>query len=140
MQDKIPIPTDNIYKFYALFSLLLLIFSVAATLYVVNYTNDVIFKNAVEIEELKQRSPPTSPQQIRLAVLERQVEIAKSDRKAYWTVLGGIFVLSLLGMSYGFSKWHKKVQPLNDEMMRVQVEIAQLQLAKLKVELKTDDG
>lgn len=139
MQDKISIPTDNIYKFYALFSLLLLIFTVSASIYVMSFTNELIFRNAVEMETLKQENPPTSPQLIRLAVLERQVEIAKSDRTTYWSALGLLLALSLYGIYYGFSKWHKEVQPVNDEMARIQLEIAKLQLAKLKSEEKSSN-
>lgn len=137
MQDKISIPTDNIYKFYALFSLVLLIFTVSALIYVNHFTNDIIAKNVVEIETLKQEGPPTSSQLMRLAVLERQVENAKSNRTLYSSVLGGLFSVALGGIWYGFKKWHKEVQPLNDEMMRVQLEIAKLQLAKLKAEEKS---
>ena len=132
MQDKISIPTDNIYKFYALFSLLLLVFSLSAVIYVNKSTNDIIIKNLVEIETLKQENPPTRPQLIRQAALERQVEIATSDKSFYLYALGGLIGLSWLGMYYGFRKWHKEVQPLNDEMARIQLEIAKLQLAKLK--------
>lgn len=32
MENKIPLPTDNIYKFYALFGLLLLVFTIGAAL------------------------------------------------------------------------------------------------------------
>src|SRR3569623_584635 len=120
------------------FSLVLLIFTVFALIYVNHFTNDIIFQNVVEIETLKLESPPTAPQLIRLAVLERQVEIAKSDRTLYSSALGGLFSVALWGIWYGFKKWHKEVQPLHDEMARIQLEIAKLQLAKLRAEEKSD--
>lgn len=138
MQDKISIPTDNIYKFYALFSLLLVVFSLSAVIYVNKFTNDIILKNVVEIETLKQETPPTRPQLVRQVALERQVEIATANKRFYVYALGVLLGLSSLGMYYGFSKWHKEVQPLNDEMARIQLEIAKLQLAKLKAEEKRD--
>lgn len=146
MQDKISIPTDNIYKFYALFSLLLLIVTVSAAIYVMNFTNELIIKNLIEIQtidaeiEPMDAPDPTSPQLTRRAILKWQVESAQSDRITYWLVLGVLLGLSLSGMYYGFSKWHKEVQALNDEVVRVQLEIAKLQLAKLKAEAKSDDG
>ncbi len=50
MESKIPIPTDNIYKFYALFGLVILISCIAAFLYVYSSTNELIFKKAIEYQ------------------------------------------------------------------------------------------
>ncbi len=54
MDSRIPLPTDNIFKLYALFGLLLLIFSIASALYVNKSTNDLIFETAVNYETLKE--------------------------------------------------------------------------------------
>ena len=42
MEDKIPIPTDNIYKFYALFGLVLFIFCAGSFIFVQEKTNDLL--------------------------------------------------------------------------------------------------
>jgi len=54
MESKIPLPTDNIYKFYALFSLLLLIFSLGAFLYVQQSANEQVIAILPELEVLKE--------------------------------------------------------------------------------------
>ena len=136
MQDKIPVPTDNIYKFYALFSLLIILFSMGAILYVGKAANEVILDNVVEVETLKQEKTPTLPQQVRRAALERKMEVAKSDRKFFLYALATLIGCSSWSMFYGFKKWHTEVQPILDETAKVQLEIAKLQLANLRRENK----
>ena len=53
MLNRVPLPTDNIFKFYALFGLLLVMFGIGSTLYVSKSTNDLVFGIAVEYETLK---------------------------------------------------------------------------------------
>lgn len=60
MENKIPLPTDSIYKFYALFGLLLFIFSIGSTIYVSRSTNELVFTSAIEFETLKVIEKPTS--------------------------------------------------------------------------------
>lgn len=134
MESKIPIPTDNIYKFYALFGLLLIVFSFGSTLYVNKSSNEQMITLLVEIETLRQEQPPTAPQQLRQAIAQRQLDIAKSDKEFFRWALVALGMVGTLGLMYGFGKWHKEVQPVIDESARVQLEIAKLQLAKLRSE------
>ena len=135
MDSKIPVPTDNVFKFYALFSLLVLVFSMGAVLYVNKTTNETLISALVEIETLKQEKSPSPPQQIKRAVLERQLEIAKSDKHSFLAVISLLMLGSGWGMYYGFKKWHTELQPVIDETAKVQLEIAKLQLEKLRREL-----
>ena len=140
MESKIPLPTDNIYKFYALFGLLLLVFAIGATLYVNRTTNDLLFGKLVERELLRQDPAPTNEQKLRLMVTERQIDIAKSDKTFFLVALG---VLAAIGGSliiYGFRRWHTEVQPVIDETAQVQLELARLQLSRLKAEEKRADA
>lgn len=66
VENKIPLPTDNIYKFYALFGLLLLVFTIGAALYVNRTTNDLLFDKIVARELLRQDPVPTHEQKLRL--------------------------------------------------------------------------
>lgn len=139
MESKIPVPTDNIYKFYALFALLVLIFSMGATLYSNKSVNEVILSGVVEIETLKHETNQSPPQRVRQAALERKMEIAKADKGFFLLALGILMSGALLTMFYGFRKWHLEVQPVADKMAKVQLEIAELQLAKLRAEQKHKD-
>lgn len=59
MESKIPLPTDNIYTFVALFSLVLLISSFGAIIFASNSSNAVVFEHWVELETLQAQEKPT---------------------------------------------------------------------------------
>ncbi|MDN3518065.1 hypothetical protein QWY84_10630 [Aquisalimonas lutea] len=131
MENRVPLPTDNIYKFYALFGLLLIIFSIGAMLYVNKSTNDLAFDVAVEYETLKADPMRSVADEARFTVLERKLEIAGKNKKTFMIFLSVIIAAGSLMVWYGFKKWHTEVQPVQDE-------IARLNLLKLKREVGED--
>ena len=138
MESRIPVPTDNIFKLYALFGLLLFIFCCSAVLYVVRSANEVVYASLPELEGLKQIKQPTSVDQARIALLQRKLEITKADKDFFIYALGGIMGVALLLMFFGFRRWHQDVQPIADETAKVQLEIAKLQLERLRQGLKLE--
>ncbi|WP_226687507.1 hypothetical protein [Stutzerimonas stutzeri] len=134
MESKIPLPTDNIYKFYALFSLLLLIFSLGAVLYVQKSANEQAIAILPDLEELKEAKELSTKDELRKQILERRLEVVLSDKKFYQKALGVIIGIAISGIWFGFSQWHKVIQPLQDEHAKIQLEISRLQLEKLKAE------
>ena len=140
MESKVPLPTDNIFKFYALFSLLVFVFSVGAILYSNKTANELAISTLVEIEQLKQDPVPSPSQRMRLVALERQLEVSQANRKFFLWSLSLLVAASIGGIYYGFWKWHTKVQPVIDESARVQLEIARLQLKKLRAEVEKSDA
>lgn len=140
MESRIPVPTDNIFKFYALFSLLVFVFSIGAVLYSNNAANQLIFSAVVEIETLKQDPLPSASQKMRIAALERQLDLSESDQDFYQKALSVLATLSIAGAWYGFKKWHMEIQPVIDESARVQLAIANLQLEKLRAEVRKSDA
>ncbi|MCQ2036578.1 hypothetical protein [Stutzerimonas kunmingensis] len=134
MESKIPLPTDNVYKFYALFSLLLLIFSLGAFLYVQQSANEQVIEILPELEVLKEVTEPSTKDAVRKQILERQLEVIASDRKFFNRSLGVIIGIAISGICFGFLRWHWVIQPLQDEQAKIQLEISRLQLEKLKAE------
>lgn len=122
MENRVPVPTDSIYKFYALFGLLLFVFCAASTIYVTRSTNDLIFTSSIEYEILKAIEKPTAVETAKREGIEKRVEIAVSDKALFSKVLGVIAGLAIVAMAYGFSKWHRQVQPIQDETARLQLE------------------
>ncbi|WP_318487228.1 hypothetical protein [Photobacterium leiognathi] len=116
MQSKIPLPTDNIYKFYALFGLLLLFASTFAFLSIHHSYNEQGYKNYVELKVLEELPDLTKEQEARKFILEKQNEISISDKKFFLDIIG-------------FFQWHAKIQPIQDEIVSKQLE-------KLDVEIK----
>lgn len=134
MLDRVPVPTDNIYKFIALFSLVILIFSLWASFTLHNSTNEVVFKNLPEIETLKKLESRTHEQEVHLALMQRKIEIAKSDSNFISYFLGGLIAVSFWGLGYGFRTWHKDIQPLADATARAQLRLLRLQAVQLRLE------
>lgn len=137
MESKIPLPTDNIYKFYALFGLLLFISSLAAYLYLHKSTNELIFETAVIVEELETREKPSAADIKRKEMAEKRVSIAVEDRKAFNSVLAFLALLGASLMGLGFAVWQFKVQPLQDKLLNLQIQKAEQELQKpLRVPFK----
>lgn len=134
MLDRVPVPTDNIYKFIGLFSLVTLIFSLWALFTLQTSTNEQVFKYLPEIEALNVLETRTTEQEAHLAVMQRRLEIAKSDKSTLTYVLLGLFAFSLWFAIYGFHAWHQDIQPLADAQNKAQLELLQLQIDKLKLE------
>jgi hypothetical protein len=126
--DKIPIPTDNIFKFYAMFGLLLFIFAFGSIFYTVNHFNELVFQSAIELETIEQIPQPSPVDVIKKQVLKKRLELAASDKR--WSLIASYCIsgFSVLLMLYGFERWHKQIQPVQDQ-------IAQLQLEKLRHEV-----
>ena len=136
MDSKIPLPTDNIFKFVALFSIVLVI----SGFFLINdatvSSNEVVLEHWIERETLRDLEKPTPEQSMRLMLLDKKVELAVSARESNQILGVMIFVLGAIGIGLGFGYWHKRIQPLADQMARTQLEISRLQVLKLKEELK----
>lgn len=133
MESRIPLPTDNIYKFYALFGLLLFIFGFSAVIYTTKSTNEFMVTALVDLEDLKSKTVPTVREATTKKLLERQIEVAKLDKEVFsnWSI--GITALGTLLMFLGFYNWHSVIQPKLDEL-------SELQLLKLRYEVEQQKG
>jgi uncharacterized membrane protein YidH (DUF202 family) len=129
MQSNIPLPTDNIYKFYALFGLLLIISSILAFVYVNSQTFNSGFTLVKEYEALK--NMPSNKDSLTLHLIEGQIKVLGDNKKFQLQFLGGLIGIGLLLMAYGFWHWHHKIQPQHDRLLK-------LQILKLEKEVDTD--
>ena len=129
MLSKISVPTDNIYKFYSLFGLTLLIFSFSALLYVNQNRNDAIFEIIIKQETLNAIENPTPVQKSQKAVLTRKFEIIESDKPFYLISISILATIACYLIYYGFNRWHNIIQPQQDELIS-------LSIKKLKQELR----
>jgi len=136
MESKIPLPTDNIYKFGALLSLILFISGFGLVTYATNSSNAIVFEHWVELETLQTIEKPTTEQQARLKSLERKVEVAVSDKNTYKNLAFLMILIGTCGALFGFGYWLKHIQPVADQMAKTQLEIARLQLLNLRADLK----
>ncbi|WP_052810780.1 hypothetical protein [Variovorax paradoxus] len=129
--DKIPVPTDNIFKFYALFGLLLFVFGVGAIIALQRSTNDYLYRSTIDLETVKAIAQPTPPDVAKRELLGKLIVVAKSDKDFLGHCLSAIAALGFWLGVYGFYKWHKDVQPVQDEMLQLQVEKLRREVAAL---------
>jgi len=131
MNNRVPIPTDNIYKFYALFGLALFVTGMFAFLSAYNSHRDMTYEIYQEQEILKKIENPTNEQTIRLEVLDSRSETGSSNKEFYMKVVAIMFVASICLMFYGFAAWHFKVQPLQDKLREKDLEKIELEIKLL---------
>ena len=136
MEKYFSIPTDNIYKFLALFGLAFTLFLIGLLVYLVNSSNEVILNAHVQAAELQTNEKRSPRAQATLDAIEKRVEITVADKEFGQWVLRISLGCSLYLMGFGFVKWARAVQPLQDELMRVQLELQKLQLEKLRREVQ----
>lgn len=132
MESQIPIPTDNIFKFYALFGLLILVFSLGSSIYLTKSTNELLFTAVVELETLKALPHPSPVDEVRKQVLQRKIEIASDDKKTLQAGCGILAGFAVIGLVYGFRKWHSEIQPVQDELARLQLRKLQAEVGRLE--------
>lgn len=136
MENKIPLPTDSLYKFVALFSISLVIGAFYLTIYASTSTNDVVYEHWSELSVLQGTEKLTSEQSARKQMLERKIEIAVENRKTYVWLAAIIVVIGTIGVYVGFGLWIRHHQAVADQMAKNQLELSRLQLLALRQELK----
>lgn len=134
MESRIPLPTDSIYKFYALLGLLLFIFSAGSLLYVNKSTNSLLFEAIPRLTGLQEIEKPSAVEEATRGSLARQVELAINDKKALTLACQIFMIFGSCMMIYGFGKWHYEVQPRQDEMAKLELEKLRIEVERLKKE------
>lgn len=121
MQTRIPLPTDNIYKFYALFGLLVFISSMV--LFVTTYTTfqSRSVERTIELSVLTNLETLSAKQKATKEVLEVLAVVDKSDKKTFLRYIGVFLSIGLLLIYYGFRKWHKEIQPKQDKLLDLEI-------------------
>ena len=130
MEPRIPLPTDNIYKFYALFGLLLIITSVLGTILVSTSSNDKIQELVKEYEGIAEEKKKES---VLAKVIEKRIDVQAKNKQFFLNSLAVTAGVSILLMFYGFWQWHTKIQPKQDEYFN-------LQMQKLRKELENSEN
>ncbi|MDF3125561.1 hypothetical protein [Rheinheimera sp. 1928-s] len=137
MQSRIPLPTDNVYKFYAMFGLLILLTTGIMFFIRHEYYNSMAFERLVPIETLKAKNKPTAAEKLELYLLEQKAEIAKLNKEFELGIYSSCFLIFGLGFtSSGFYYWHTKIQPMQDKLLELQVKKAEYEVRALHQQLQ----
>ena len=132
MENRVPVPTDMIYKFYALFGLVLFILSLGLTVYQIKNLNELIFSSHVEKAEIQAKENKSLRDSARIEVIEKRISYALKDQRPFELMFTFIGAFGMLISVYGFWKWHREIQPLQDEQLRLSVEKLRIEVATLK--------
>lgn len=132
MESRIPLPTDNIFKFYALLGLLLFIFGAGSMLYLGKSTNELLFASIPKLAELQELEKPTAVQESTRESLKRKIEIAIEDKRILTFGSIAVMCLGAAMMLFGFGKWHTEIQPRQDEFAKLELEKLRHEVEKLK--------
>ncbi|WP_372439499.1 hypothetical protein [Pseudomonas aeruginosa] len=137
MENKIPLPTDSLYKFVALFSMTILIGAFYLTFYAGESSNAGGYENWSELASLQSLEKPNAEQAARKEMLERKIEIAVENRKTLVKLAAFLAGVGTLGVYVGFAFWIRKQQKVADQIAENQLELSRLQLLALRHELKS---
>lgn len=130
MNPTISIPTDNVYKFYAMFGLVIML--TTAIMFFIRHEeyNRRAFERHVPMKLLEMTENLNDRQEHELYLYEQKATIDKSNKK--FELRSYMFLFFLPGVLltvYGFFMWHTKIQPMQDSLL-------ELQLERLKAEIK----
>jgi hypothetical protein len=137
MESKIPLPTDNVYKFYALFGLLVILTAAIMSFIRHDYYNKIAFDSYIPIQTLKHQKDLSDDKKLELLTLEQKAKIARSDQDAEFTVYVISFFVGLGMTIFGFSWWHKEIQPQQDKLIDLQIRKLECEIAELNRSLES---
>lgn len=132
MQSRIPVPTDNLAKFCAMFGLLLLVGSMYFFVTLQVSYNEGVEKNYVELQSLLNMEKPTQEQMSRRDLLRSFEVVSRSNKKFYERSIGFFIGIAILLIWYGFRTWIKVIQPQQDKLLKLQIEKQSLEVEILK--------
>ncbi|MCK8078264.1 hypothetical protein MSG34_19050 [Vibrio sp. 1CM2L] len=123
MESRIPLPTDNIYKFYALFGLLLVVFASGALLFVNQSSNNLIYELTVDHRKLSNtpEQARSLEEEARLQIIESKLQVSSSNKNFFIACISVIITIGSVMVGYGFRTWHTVIQPLQDEISRLNI-------------------
>lgn len=128
MESRVPIPTDNIYKFYALCGLFAFVATMLAVVYVNQSTNAFLSKAMVEVEELSTKENLSPAEKVKLDIQKRLIEVAVEDKKTFTIGLSMVLAITIISMVFGFKHWHFHIQPKQDRLLDLQIQKAEQEL------------
>jgi hypothetical protein len=132
MQTQFTIPTDNVYKFYAPFGLVVMLTTVIMFFVRAEYYNAGAFDRYSPIQTLKSKKTLSDDEKLQLFILEKKEAISHSNQKLELGIY--FFLFFFFGVSltvFGFYQWHTKIQPKQDKLLYLEIQKAQKELDKL---------
>ncbi len=135
MNSRLSIPTDNIYKFYAIFGLAFCIGALTLFVFTYNTHLESSVSLTLELTKLESNNSEDNLIQAKKEMLQNLLKIGNSNKDLYMSIISLSFSLGLFVMAIGFYRWHYKIQPQLDRLVVLQIK--QLEQALSKGEICT---
>lgn len=124
LTPNLPLPTDSLWKFWALFGLAVFLLCIPTLAYVHYSTNELIYSSAVESVSLTESAKVDPVAARKLEVLNKRLEIALDDRPVLSQLLGTFMAIGLAFSAFGFHRW-SQIQPKEDRLLELRVASAE---------------
>ncbi|WP_415886016.1 hypothetical protein ACMXYO_15430 [Neptuniibacter sp. QD37_6] len=121
MTPGFSIPTDNIYKFYALLGLALVLSSMLSFVYVYDTSRAKALERAEEMMILEQKEELSVRDAKRKELLEALVKVEEENKKFYMSVLNYSLAAGIAIGLFGLMVWQFSVQPRSDRLIELQI-------------------
>ncbi|EAR62901.1 hypothetical protein [Neptuniibacter caesariensis] len=138
MTPGFSIPTDNIYKFYALLGLALILSSVLAFVYVYDTNRARTLGWSEEIRLIEKKARADQADKERKELLETMVQIENENKKFYMKILSMSFGVGIGIGVLGLLAWQFSVQPRADRLVELQINSLELEIAIKEGQTKKD--
>ena len=120
MNPNIPLPTDSLWKFSALFGLAVFFMSALWIGYIHYSTNELIYTSAIEQASLEKTAEQDSVSARKLEVLQKRREMAVADRPVLIYLASTLMAFGIFAAVFGFYRWGK-MQPKQDRLLELEV-------------------
>ncbi|MCK5153351.1 MAG: hypothetical protein KAQ93_03255 [Spirochaetales bacterium] len=127
MISKIPLPTDNLYKFIALFGLMIFLTTLVMFFTRHQYYNESAFNRYKEISNLKIIEDRTEKEEIELFILTEQQQIEETDEDLEVDIYIITAVIGIFLIFVGFFLWYLRVQKYQDLLLILRVRKAKIE-------------
>jgi hypothetical protein len=137
MQPTLPIATDNIYKFSALFGLVLIVTAVFSyvAVYSASLDRKVLYSEA--IIPLEAKTERTKAESDILALNKKLMDVTRSNETIASNAVSVVMGLGIALSLYGSAKWHSVIQKRDDQLAALQLRKLEAEVAKLESERNT---
>ncbi|MBL1274531.1 MAG: hypothetical protein COB30_000425 [Ectothiorhodospiraceae bacterium] len=122
MNSSLSIPTDNIFKFYAIFGLALLISSIIGASIIITSSNERVISYYEKIHSLKKDGKINNNEKELSDRYEQIIQTIITDRKFHGSSLMAIFLIGAIISIFGFINWHRKYQSKQNDLLDLQIE------------------
>ena len=134
MTPSLPLPTDNVYKFVCLFGLTLIVVGIFSFVATYSSSLDRKIKYSEVAISLEAKAERTKSEDELLNLNKKLIEVTKANEHAATIAVSAVIGIGIVLSFFGAQLWYTKIQLRDDKLAQLQLEKAELEVAKLRRE------